>query len=493
MTWQGRSVLTCVSVDEQPKQATTRLTPDPVESAEAGTRHEEAASPERDEGGRGGGLRALAIDLTPLRASREFRLLFAGQAVSFFGTMMTFVALPWQTYRLTGSTLTVGLLGVAEFVPILLMSFVGGALADSVDRRRMVLVSEALLALGTLVLVVNSLLPEPRVWVLFFCSALFAAMNGLQRPSLDALMPRLVGPGLVPAAAALRSLSATVGMIAGPALGGLLVTTIGPAPTYAFDFLSFAASLVALWMMRAVPPPPGADRPSFRSVVEGLRYARSRPELLGTYLVDINAMFFGTPMALFPAIAEKFGGSSVGLLYAAHAVGAMLVTLVSGWTKRVNRHGLCVALAAAVWGLAIVGFGFAPTLWPALLFLALAGAADMVSGLFRMTIWGQTIPDHLRGRLAGIEVVSYTTGPLLGNAESGIAARLFGVRASVVSGGLLCVAGTLVLSLLLPEFIKYDGREGLKRKQAEEEARAATPEEAAQAHATPAPAEVKPL
>lgn len=306
-------------------------------------------------------------------------------------------------------------------------------------------------------------------------------------------MPRLVGPELVPAAAALRSLSATVGMIAGPALGGLLVTTVGPAPTYAFDFVSFAASLASLWLMRAVPPPPGADRPSLRSVVEGLRYARSRPELLGTYLVDINAMFFGMPMALFPAIAERFGGSSVGLLYAAPAAGAMLVTLTSGWAKRVNRHGRAVALAAAVWGLAIVGFGLAPTLWPALLFLVVAGAADMVSGLFRMTIWGQTIPDHLRGRLAGIEVVSYTTGPLLGNAESGLAARLFGVRASVVSGGVLCVAGTLLLALLLPEFVRYDGREGLKRKQAEEEARAATTEEAAEAHAPPEPAEVESL
>jgi MFS family permease len=493
-------------VDEQTPHTTTHLTPDPVEASEAGTRHEDEAARGvggaavedesgrvEDGGGRGGFLRAMAIDLTPLRASREFRLLFAGQAVSFFGTMMTFVALPWQVYELTGSTLAVGLLGVAEFVPILLMAFVGGALADSVDRRRMVLVSEALLAMGTFVLVLNSLLPEPRVWVLFFCSALFAAVNGLQRPSLDALMPRLVGPELVPSAAALRSLSATVGMIAGPALGGVLVTSVGPAPTYAFDFVSFAASLVALWMMRAVPPPPDADRPSLRSVVEGLRYARSRPELLGTYLIDINAMFFGMPMALFPAIAERFGRSSVGLLYAAPAAGAMLLTLTSGWAKRVNRQGLAVALAAGVWGLAIVGFGLSQTLAPALVFLAIAGAADMVSGLFRMTIWGQTIPDHLRGRLAGIEVVSYTTGPLLGNAEAGIAARLFGLRASVVSGGVLCVAGTLLLALLLPEFIRYDGREGLRRKQAEEEARAAESGEAAKTQATPEHAGAKPL
>ena len=460
-------------MDEQTPHPTTHLTPDPVEASEAGTRHEDVDASREGEGGRGG-LRALAIDLTPLRASRDFRLLFAGQAVSLFGSMMTFVALPWQMYRLTGSPLAVGLLGVAEFVPIFLMAFVGGALADAVDRRLMVRLTEAVLALGTLVLALNSLLPEPRVWVLFFCAGLFSALNGLQRPSLDALMPRLVGPELVPAAMALRTLGSTIAMIGGPALGGLLVTGVGPALTYSFDFVSFAASLAALWMMRAAPPPADADRPSLRSIVEGLRYARGRPELLGTYLVDINAMFFGMPMALFPAIAERFGGSSVGLLYAAPAVGAMLVTLTSGWAARVNRQGLCVALAAAVWGLAIVGFGLAPTLWAALLFLAAAGGADMVSALFRMTMWNQTIPDHLRGRLAGIEVVSYTTGPLLGNAESGVAARLFGVRASVVSGGLLCVAGTVLLSFLLPELIRYDGREGLKRKRAEEEARAAS-------------------
>jgi MFS family permease len=450
-------------LEEQPTRPATHLTPDPVEASAAGGRARRL-------------FRALALDVTPLRESREFRLLFAGQAVSFFGSMMTFVALPWQTYRLTGSTLVTGLLGVAEFVPIFLMAFVGGALADAIDRRRMVLLTEALLAAGTLLLVFNSLLAEPRVWVLFVCAALFAALNGLQRPSLDALVPRLVPAEQMPAAAALKSLGTTVSMIGGPALGGLLVATAGPALTYTFDFVTFAASLAALWAMRAVPPPAGADSPSLRTVVEGLRYARSRPELLGTYLVDINAMFFGMPMALFPAVAERFGDGSVGLLYAAPAAGALCVTLTSGWTRRVNRHGLCVALAAGCWGVAIIGFGLAGSLWAALACLASAGAADMVSGLFRMTIWNQTIPDHLRGRLAGVEVVSYTTGPLLGNAEAGVVAGLFGVRASIVSGGVLCVAGTALLSLLLPQLIRYDGREGLRRKRAEEEARAAREE-----------------
>ena len=443
-------------MEEPSPQPSTHLTPDPSEASAGRARR---------------AVRALALDLTPLAESREFRLLFAGQAVSFFGSMMTYVALPWQTYRLTGSTLASGMLGVAEFVPIFVMAFVGGALADAVDRRRMVRVTEALLALGTLLLVANSLLERPRVWVLFFCAALFAALNGLQRPSLDALVPRLVPADQLPAALALRSLSATVSMIGGPALGGLLVVAAGPAATYSLDFLTFAASLAALWAMRAVPPPAGADRPSLRSIAEGLRYARGRPELLGTYLIDINAMFFGMPMALFPAVAEGFGGGSVGLLYAAPAFGAMCVTLTSAWTKRVRRHGRCVALAAGAWGVAIVGFGLAPTLWAALLFLALAGAADMVSGLFRALIWNQTIPDQLRGRLAGIEMISYTTGPLLGNAESGAVARLFGVRASVVSGGVLCVAGTALLSLLLPQLIRYDARAGRARKLEEEAAK----------------------
>ena len=208
--------------------------------------------------------------------------------------------------------------------------------------------------------------------------------------------------------------------------------------------------------------------------MDGIAYARGRPELLGTYLVDINAMFFGMPMALFPAVAEGFGGASAaGLLYAAPAAGMFLATLTSGWAGRVQRHGLAVCVAAGLWGAAIVGFGLASSLWLAVLCLMAAGAADMVSGLFRMTIWNQTIPDHLRGRLAGIEMVSYTTGPLLGNAEAGLVARFFGVRVSVVSGGILCILGTAALALLLPAFLRYDGREGLARKQAEEEARAA--------------------
>ncbi|HVF55663.1 MAG TPA: MFS transporter [Pyrinomonadaceae bacterium] len=452
-------------MDSQQPHVPSHPTPDPVP-------HEIAPPPAAvDE--RGGPARALTIDFSPLKVSREFRLLFIGQSISFFGTMMSLVVLPWQTYQLTKSSLAVGMLGVAEFVPILVMAFVGGALADYVDRRRMVRLTELLLAVGSIVLIINSLLPEPRVWVLFVCAASFAALNGLQRPSLEALAPRLVAPELLPAASALTSLGRTVGAVAAPALGGLLAAAIGAALAYSIDLVTFVVSLVALWLMRSVPPPPDADRPSLRSVVEGLRFARSRPELMGTYLIDINAMFFGMPMALFPAVATNFGGASVGLLYSAPATGAMLATLTSGWIGRVHRHGLAVVIAAAVWGLAIIGFGLAGRLWLALLCLVLAGAADMLSGLFRMTIWNQTIPDHLRGRLAGIEMVSYTTGPLLGNAESGLVASYFGIRTSILSGGILCVVGTGLLALALPAFVRYDARAGLARKQAEDAARIA--------------------
>ena len=415
--------------------------------------------------------RWFALDFTPLRDSREFRLLYLGQLVTFFGSMMSFVALPWQVFQLTKSTFAVGMLGVLEFVAVLFMGFVGGALADYLDRRLMVRLTEAALAIGSIVLIINALLPQPHVWVLFACAAFFAALTALQRPSLEALIPRIVKPEQMPAVAALQAFRGSLAMIGGPALGGVLVVTFGPAFAFSVDLFTFIVSLIALSLMQAVPPPPEADRPGIKSIIEGLRYARSRQELLGTYLVDMNAMFFGIPMALFPAIAESYGSASIGFLYAAPAAGALVVSLTLGWTKRVHRHGLAVGIAAACWGFAIIAFGFAGRLWLALLCLAIAGASDMISGVFRMIIWNQTIPDHLRGRLAGIELISYHTGPMLGNAESGIVASIFSIRTSVVSGGILCVLGTGLLLLGLPEFRTYDGRTGLLRKQKEEDAR----------------------
>ncbi|HKQ74579.1 MAG TPA: MFS transporter [Blastocatellia bacterium] len=419
-------------------------------------------------------LGATSIDTAPLRVSREYRLLYIGQFVSSFGSAISYVVLPWQMYQLTRSTFAVGMLGVAEFIPMLVLAFVGGALADYIDRRRLVLLAEAALAVLCAALAVNSLLPQPRAWMLILMAALFAACNALHRPAIEALTPRIVPLELMPAVAALGAFRYSVTFIVGASLAGVITSKFGAGVGYIFDAATFIVSFVMLLLMRAVPPPEGADRPSLRSIKDGLLYARSRQELLGTYLIDIIAMFFGMPMALFPAIAERLGNASVGLLYAMPAVGAMLVTLTSGWLEKVNRHGLAVTLSVVVWGLAIIGFGLATSLWAALVCLIVAFAADMVSGMFRMTIWNQTIPDHLRGRLASIEMISYLTGPYLGNAEAGLVASLFGLRASVVSGGVMCVIGAGLLALFLPGFIRYDGREGLKQKELEEAERAAT-------------------
>jgi MFS family permease len=371
--------------------------------------------------------------------------------------MVTYVAIPYQVYHLSGSSLLVGLLGLAELGPLLATAFLGGAFADAIDRRRMVKLTELALAGASGVLLLNAAL-SPHVWVLFVVAAVMAALDGLQRPSLEALEPRLVERDELPSAGALSSLVTTAGMIGGPALGGGLIAAIGLPATYGFDVVTFAVSLGALRLMRAVPPPPDAERPSLRGIAEGFRYARGRPELLGTYGVDMVAMFFGMPNALFPALAVELGGGAtlLGLLYAAPAVGALLATATSGWVTRINRHGAAVCIAATGWGVGIVVVGLAPGIVLALVGLVVAGFADMVSGIFRGTIWNQTIPDRLRGRLAGIEQVSYSTGPLLGNVEAGVVAAVAGVRASIVSGGVLCIAGVAVAAALLPAFRRYE-------------------------------------
>src|SRR5215472_3713127 len=273
------------------------------------------------------------------------------------------------------------------------------------------------------------------------------------------MLPRLVDKQELTAAAALGSIRSTLGQILGPALGGVLVAAFGLSFTYLVDVATFAVGLTCLWLMKAVPPPADAERPSLRRVVEGLRYARSRQELIGTYLVDMVAMFFGMPMALFPAIAQGLGGPKVlGLLYAAPAAGSFLFSATSGWTSRIHRHGMGVIVAATTWGLAIIGFGLAPNLALALFCLGVAGAADMMSGVFRSVIWNQTIPDSLRGRLASIEMLSYTSGPALGNLEAGAVAALVNVRFSVLSGGVLCVVGCVIAAIVLPLFRTYDAR-----------------------------------
>lgn len=417
-------------------------------------------------------MKKLALDLSPLRI-RDFRLLFMASGISSFGSMFTFVAIPYQVMVLTNDPLMVGLIGVAELVPLLFMAFVGGALADYIDRRKLILGAEAAFTVLLGVLLLNSLLGTPKLWLLFVIAGLSASIEGIQRPAMDAIIPRLAPAEKMAAVGALNSLRWQAAQIGAPILAGLLLAGAGLTWLYAIDLATFAISLGCLAMLKAVPPPEKADRPSLKSVVDGLRYAKSRKELLGTYLIDINAMFFAFPYALFPFLAEDLGGAAVlGLFYAAPAVGSLLVTLTSGWTARVHRHGLAVVLAAAAWGGGIIVFGLADSLWLALVGLLIAGGSDMISGLFRGVIWNQTIPDHLRGRLAGIEMLSYMTGPMLGQTRAGLSARWLGNSGAVVWGGVACVIGTVALAAALPAFLRYDGRDGIARKRAEEAARA---------------------
>ena len=275
--------------------------------------------------------------------------------------MVTFVALPYQAYHLSHSSLVVGLLSLAELGPLLVTAFIGGALADAVDRRVLIRLTEAGMGLASVALLANALVAHPALWVLFACAALFATLDGLQRPSLEALVPRIVESDDLPAASALLSLRTDVGMIAAPAVAGVIIAAGGLPVTYAIDVVSFVLSLGVLALLGAAPPASDEGELSLRAVREGLTYAWSRKDLLGTYLVDMNATFFGMPNALFPQLAVHLGGpSALGVLYAAPAVGSFLVSLTSGWTSRVRRHGRMIAVAAGIWGIGIVGLGLAP-------------------------------------------------------------------------------------------------------------------------------------
>ncbi|QUQ70362.1 MFS transporter [Kutzneria sp. CA-103260] len=396
------------------------------------------------------------LDLSPWRTSRDYRLLWSSGAISMLGSFITYVTVPLQVKQLTDSYIAVGVIGVVELVPMIVFGLYGGALADAFDRGRIVLLTEIGLGLLSLLLLVNALLPNPMLWLVYVVGAGAAALGAIQRPALDALLPRVVPREQMSAALALSSVRFSVGAIIGPAIGGLIAATFGVSVAYGCDVLSFALAVSLLWRLKAVPPPSDADKPSLAGILEGLRYAGSRPELLGTYLVDIAAMVLAMPNAVFPFLADELGAPwALGMMYAATSVGALVVTVTSGWMSKVHRHGLAVALAAGAWGLAMAGAGWSGPVWLVLFFLALAGAADCVSGLFRMTMWNQTIPDNLRGRLAGIELLSYTAGPQLSQIRAGGVAALIGVRPAIWTGGLACVAAVLC-STGLSGFIRYD-------------------------------------
>ena len=414
----------------------------------------------------------MLLDISPLRTSRDYRLLFFGQLVSFFGSMMTFIVVPWQMFELTGSSAMVGAIYFVEFVPMFALAFVGGALADYVDKRWMLRLTEIGQTFLTLLLLLNSLLPEPSIVLMFAAVAGHAGLAAIQRPAFESVIQKVIPAESMAAVMALNSIRFHIGMIVGPALAGLIATQVSPSLAYLIDLLTFAASLIAVFLLGPVAAPENADRPSLAGVISGIRYAFSRQDLVGTYFIDIAAMFFAFPQALYPALASIYGEAYVGLFPAAIAVGALFASLTSGWTRNIHRHGVYVIAGALLWGVAIVFFGLATSVWPALIFLAAAGAFDMISGIFRGAIWNQTIPNHLRGRLAGIEMISYLSGPMLGSAKMGIVAERFGVRAAIVSGGILCVAAVAATAAFLPRFRDYDGREGIRRREVEEAERA---------------------
>ena len=404
-------------------------------------------------------MRKYAIDLSPLKKYRDFRLLWSAGLFSYFGSMITFVALPFQIKELTNSYWAVGLIGAVEIIPLTIFGLYGGVLADYVDRKKMIWLTEFGTLIATLVLFLNSLRQEPSVILLFVIAAIFAALSGLKRPSQDAILPRLVSHGDLPSASALMSLRWQFGGIVGPSAGGIIIASYGAGAGYLVDCCTFIVSLALLWRVRSVPPIGKTTPPSVAALMEGIRYAYNRKDLLGTYVVDLAAMFLAMPMALFPFWADAIGAPyALGFFYSSITIGAVLVTLLSGWMRNYPHHGRAVVIGALGWGVAIVVAGSTDSLYVVIASLIIAGAFDQVSALFRGFIWNQSIPDELRGRLAGIEMLSYLLGPLGGQARAGGMAALTSLRTSIVGGGLLCIGFVFAIASLMPKFRAYDVR-----------------------------------
>lgn len=399
----------------------------------------------------------FAIDLTPLKKYPDFRNLWTAGLISYFGSMITFVALPFQLKELTGSYLAVGLLGAVEVIPLIAFGLYGGVLADSVDRKKMVWATEAGALILVAILLGNSLLPNPSIALIYIVAALFAVVNGLQRPSMDAMLPRLVSHEDLPAASALLSLRWQLGVIVGPTIGGIIFATFSITVGFGLDIATYLVSLAFLARVRSIPPIKEAEKPSLAALFDGVKYAFRRKDLLGTYIIDLAAMTLAMPMALYPFWADELQAPwALGMFYAAITVGSVVVTLTSGWIRTYRFHGRAVILAAMGWGLAIAASGLSNSLIIVLFCLTVAGASDMVSALFRGAIWNQTIPDELRGRLAGIELLSYSVGPLLGQLRAASVASATTLSFSVTSGGLMCVVVVAFLALFLPKMWKYD-------------------------------------
>jgi MFS family permease len=402
----------------------------------------------------------LAIDIRPLRQSAAYRRLWFAQGVSFIGTEIAEVALAYQMYQLTGSTLAVGLISLTHLVPLLTLTVIGGAFADAFDRRRVMLVQQIGMAAGSLGLAANAALTHPHVWALYLAQLVISSSFSLGVGAQRSMTPQLVQEEHFIAASALNSITSQFGAVGGPALAGILIKLVDLKWIYLGDSLSYAGAIVAVALLPRLVAIEHADRPSWSSVVAGFRYLRSQPVILGFFLVDTNAMIFGMPSALFPAIAtHRFGDPAlVGYLYMAPSAGALLVSLLSGPLRHVRRQGLGVIIAASLWGLAIAAFGFAEQFWLALVLLGLAGFGDQVSAILRSVMLYSITKKEMLGRVSGIEFMQVAAAPAIGNLEAGALAAATSLRFSIVSGGVACVAGCFVLALAFPALVRYHAK-----------------------------------
>jgi MFS transporter, ENTS family, enterobactin (siderophore) exporter len=405
-------------------------------------------------------LGSLAIDATPLKRNRDFRHLFFGRLVSIVGSSITTVAVAYQVYVLTRSSLQVGAVTLVGGVAAVAGMLYGGVLADRLNRRGMLLITQFPLAMCSAGMALDAMTHHPAVWPLYLLVGIQDLLFGIGAPARIAMVPAMVGPELYPAAAGLSSLINTLAGLVGPAVGGLLIAHVSLSAAYWCDtgaFFVYAAGIAALSPQRQ-PAAAAAERRSvLRSLGDGLKYTRQNPVIGSILLIDMSATFFGMPKALFPALGVGVfhgGATAVGLLYAAPGAGAVIGAVSSGWTSRVRRPGLVVLLSVCAWGLAITVFGFARALPFALVMLAAAGLADVFSEILRSTLLQLLTPDELRGRISGLWLAQANAGPALGNAEAGAVAGALGNQFSIVSGGILCIVGALFVVWRIPQFLR---------------------------------------
>lgn len=414
------------------------------------------------------GLRAhaarFALDITPLRRFPAYRRLWFAQGISFLGTEIAEVALAYQMYQLTGSTLAVGLISLTHLIPLLTLTVIGGAIADAFDRRRVMIVQQIGMAVGSLGLAANAAMAHPRVWPLYFFQFIISSSFSLGVGAQRSMTPQLVEEPQFMAASALNSVTSQFGAVGGPALAGILIGYVDLKWIYLGDTISYVGAITAVFLLPRLVAIEDAERPSWESIVAGFRYVRRQPVILGFFLVDTNAMIFGMPSALFPAIAaHRFGDPAlVGYLYTAPAAGALLVSLLSGPLRHIRRQGLGVVLTASLWGVAIAAFGFSEQLWVALLLLALAGVGDQISAILRSVMLYRITPKQVLGRVSGIEFMQVAAAPSIGNLEAGALASVTSLRFSIVSGGLLCVLGCVLLAAAFPALVHYDARRNVE-------------------------------